>query len=60
MLVKVQARYERPDRPDVVAADRPLDALYAEYHLTEHGSEPAPELIEAFRGLEEEVTGASD
>lgn len=60
MLVKVQARYERPDRPELIAADRPLDVMYAEYHLAEHGSEPDDELMAVFRGLEEEVIGAAD
>jgi exonuclease SbcD len=59
-VVKVQARYDRPDRPSVVAANRPLGDLYAEYHEVTHGT-PAPEdLIAAFRSLEEEVAGAAD
>jgi exonuclease SbcD len=60
LLVKVQADYERPDRPDAVATDRPLDAMYAEYHRAEHGTEPGGDLLEAFRRLEDEVTGAAD
>ncbi len=60
LLVKVKASYERPDHPEAVTADRPLDAMYAEYHLTEHGTEPDDDLMEAFRGLEDEVAGAAD
>jgi exonuclease SbcD len=60
LVVKIQAHYDRPDRPDRIPADRPLDAMYAEYHLAEYGTEPDAELMEAFRGLEEEVIGATD
>jgi exonuclease SbcD len=59
-VVKVQARYDRPDRPSVISSNRPLADLYAEYHEVSHGMPAPPELITAFRALEEEVTGASD
>jgi exonuclease SbcD len=59
-VVKVQARYDRPDRPTVVAANRPLGDLYAEYHEVTHGTPAPEELVTAFRGLEEEVAGAAD
>jgi exonuclease SbcD len=59
-VVKVQARYERPDRSDVAAANRPLDDLYAEYHRSHHGREAPEELVAAFRELEEEAAGAAD
>jgi len=59
-VVKVQARYERPDRPEAAAANRPLDELYSEYHLSHHGTPVPEELLAAFRALEEEATGAPD
>ncbi len=59
-VVKVTARYDRPDRPAVTAANRPLGELYAEYHEVTHGTPAPPELVAAFRSLEEEVAGASD
>jgi exonuclease SbcD len=59
-VVKVQARYERPDRSDAAAGNRPLDELYAEYHEVTHGGTPADELVAVFRALEEEALGAAD
>jgi exonuclease SbcD len=59
-VVKVQARYDRPDRPDVASANRPLGELYAEYHEVMHGLPAPSELVAAFCALEEEVTGAAD
>lgn len=59
-VVKVQARYQRPDRPEATSLNRPLDDLYAEYHITRHGGEVPEELLAAFRGLEEEATVAPD
>ena len=52
-MVKVQAEYDRPDAGDVPAADRPLDELYADFHVVEHG-EPLPDASRAvFTELEE-------
>ncbi|MDX1691243.1 MAG: exonuclease SbcCD subunit D [Acidimicrobiia bacterium] len=46
-VVKVQTEYERPDAEEPPRSDRPLDELYADFHLQEHG-QPLPDATRAF------------
>jgi exonuclease SbcD len=59
-VVKVGTRYERTEGEPVAAAHRPLADLYREYHEHAHGQNAAPDLLAAFREIEEEVAGAAD
>ena len=52
-VVKVQAAYDRPESDEVPAADRPLDELYADFHLAEHGEPLADATRAVFTELEE-------
>ncbi|NQV04956.1 exonuclease subunit SbcD [bacterium] len=59
-LVKVQARYERPEAEARATSDRPLVEVYAEYFETTHGSAPDEQLLAAFSAFEEEASDAAD
>ena len=59
-LVKVQARYERPEAEARATSDRPLVEVYAEYFETTHGSAPDEQLLAAFSAFEEEAADAAD
>ncbi|MCB2223270.1 MAG: exonuclease SbcCD subunit D [Actinobacteria bacterium] len=58
-LVKVTARYERPDAGDDRPEGLPLADLYAAYALATHGEEPADDVMAAFAEVEEEALGAA-
>lgn len=58
-LVKVRAVYDRPDLP---AAPRPAaswDEQYRDYHRQAHESEPAADLLAAFREIFDEARDAA-
>ena len=54
-LVKVRAEFERPEVERTSRHGRPLMELYAEFYLSEHGSEPDADVAAAFAELLEEV-----
>ena len=58
-LVKVQARYERPDADDVEVEGLSLAELYVAFCEAEHGEAPDEQLAAAFAELEEEALGAA-
>ena len=58
-LVKVQSRYERPERPEPVTDGVPLGDLYAAYCEVTHGVAPDAELAAAFAAVEEEALDAA-
>lgn len=58
-VVKVRAEYDRPEATRTVAAGRPLDSVYADYHVEAYGSDPAPDLLELFRTVAEEADRAT-
>jgi DNA repair protein SbcD/Mre11 len=60
LVVKVTARYARPESAAPVVAGRPLADLYVDYHQQAHGAPPAHEVLAAFREIEEEVAVAPD
>lgn len=55
-LVKVAARYDRPDAPEVSVEGVPLGDLYAAYCERRHGEAPDGSLAAAFAALEDEET----
>lgn len=59
MLVKVRAAYPRPQASTPARATSAWDALYTEYHRAAHETDPAPDLLEAFREILERVTDAT-
>jgi exonuclease SbcD len=58
-LVKVHARYERPESEHRPAEGLPLDELYAAFCEGEHGAAPDDDVMSAFVELEEEAVNAS-
>ncbi|MFH1329529.1 MAG: exonuclease SbcCD subunit D [Actinomycetota bacterium] len=60
LVVKVAARYRRAEVTAPVVAGRPFADLYADYHRQAHGEDAGPEVLAAFREVEEEVCVAAD
>jgi exonuclease SbcD len=60
LVVKVSARYPRAEVEAPAAAGRPLADLYADYFRRARGADAAPEVLGAFRQIEEEVAVAAD
>jgi exonuclease SbcD len=58
-IVKVQARYPRPDTDTSAAEGASLAELYAAFCEAEHGGPPDEALAAAFVELEEEALGAA-
>jgi exonuclease SbcD len=58
-LVKVAAVYERTAAEQATYSHLAWDDIYAEYHRLERGEDPPPELLAAFREVQDEVTHAS-
>lgn len=58
-LVKVRVDYQRVDAEAPVRTDQPWDELYRGYCRSVHGTEPSPELLQAFREVYAEVSDAS-
>jgi len=58
-LVKVSAVYERPELEETSRGHLPWEDIYAEYYQHERGETAPPELLAAFRQVQDEVMHAS-
>ncbi len=54
-LVKVEARYERPEQERLSRAGLAWDELFAEYLRSERGTEASDDLLVAFRSIHDEA-----
>ena len=57
-LVKVQVDYERQIEEGPLRAGLPWDELYRDYYQRRHGTEPAADLLDAFREIYIEASDA--
>jgi DNA repair protein SbcD/Mre11 len=58
-VVKVRAEYDRLSDDTPTTMGLTLEELYAAYHRQAHNEDPAPELVELFREVAEEVADAA-